>query len=877
MIKQLSKITKTAILCGIVFFLCLSILFALNIGNITRKTFSKIFPEYSITNKEFSLDKVELKDFILNEDGGIFSNTADPWIYIGFAANGIYRPFCIDIDVESASNIGEGVLIYSVDTYKSQGFPLNKGINHINLKNISRQDIGIRLDLTSNMHEEMHINEITFNNNNYLTNYFCQKAWNGVIWLGMIALTIFVGFLRQRISIPKLEKKVILSVIFLSYIVLFAFIIAGLWLFAFATLLLIFFITPAPESDMILCSCPKNYYILFFLVIYTILGAAFAYQLTLSTIYIADTLASKVIFTLLLMFLWLSVYHYTDICIDILVYIITHAYLQFMLNDYTKLYYLKYILFTPTAALNILFVIALVLMFHKLFGRNCGNFLFYTIFLAYIIANLIKMTFQKALFSLADFQLVGEIFGIAGQYIALWQIVFATICVVLLIILCIRFWKKLASYLKPRFSFQAVPMFLIVLIFSSSIMNNAFAEIGINVNNHYLINKTQINAMGFGFYTLLEFTGNQKTGEPIDYDGTIVADINKYKDNSTEDNSIKPTVILILAESLFEVENIPDISFNKELLSNLAPYKVTNTLSPSYGGRTAAAEFEALTGLSNLFIEGDVIPYTSYLNKTGRKTGSLAREFGENGYITYAIHANRANYYSRDITFENMGFDDFISLEDFALTEADYLNDGMVNDTAFVDQILQTLDNTSEPVFIFGASLEGHSPYSSKYSSADIVASSDKYDKATLSELSNFGQSVYNFDQQMGRLINYFETNDKPVLLYVFGDHIPPLSVNNQDGYLEDVWLKFRTPLYAYSNYCDTDITEEFISTSQIAPEILRKAGIEYRSYFDFIYQIRKSFPVTHKNVINSLENEQLQLYNKIQWDLLFGKRYLLQ
>ena len=224
-----------------------------------------------------------------------------------------------------------------------------------------------------------------------------------------------------------------------------------------------------------------------------------------------------------------------------------------------------------------------------------------------------------------------------------------------------------------------------------------------------------------------------------------------------------------------------------------------------------------------------------------------------------------------------MGFNDFISIEDMELNKNDYLADGLVSDAAFVDQILNILKANEVPVFIFGASLESHSPYLYKYESTDILAHSDIYSENILNEVSSYAQSVYNFDQQMGRLIAHFEQLDKPVLIYIFGDHKPPLKVNELNGCLDNDWQKYQVPLYAYSNYCDVSVEQEWLSMNQIAPEILRKSGVLYNAYFDYIYSLRNNYPVIHKNVIDNWECEELQLYNAIQWDLLFGWDYLLR
>ena len=72
-------------------------------------------------------------------------------------------------------------------------------------------------------------------------------------------------------------------------------------------------------------------------------------------------------------------------------------------------------------------------------------------------------------------------------------------------------------------------------------------------------------------------------------------------------------------------------------------------------------------------------------------------------------------------------------------------------------------------------------------------------------------------------------------------------------------------------------ISDEVLSLNQIAPEILKKSGIDQRAYFDYIYELRSAYPVVHREVGLDLSNEMLRKYNEIYWDLLFGEKYLLQ
>ena len=67
------------------------------------------------------------------------------------------------------------------------------------------------------------------------------------------------------------------------------------------------------------------------------------------------------------------------------------------------------------------------------------------------------------------------------------------------------------------------------------------------------------------------------------------------------------------------------------------------------------------------------------------------------------------------------------------------------------------------------------------------------------------------------------------------------------------------------------------MTPNQIAPQILRDAEIEYSSYFDYIYSLREKYPVIQKEFGIDPQQEEIKTYELIQYDLLFGEKYLLE
>lgn len=80
------------------------------------------------------------------------------------------------------------------------------------------------------------------------------------------------------------------------------------------------------------------------------------------------------------------------------------------------------------------------------------------------------------------------------------------------------------------------------------------------------------------------------------------------------------------------------------------------------GGNTANTEFEFLTGNTIGFLPQGSVAYQQYVQK---ETPSLAYYLKELDYHTVAIHPYYASGWDRDRVYPLLGFDEFLSQDDF--------------------------------------------------------------------------------------------------------------------------------------------------------------------------------------------------------------------
>ena len=156
----------------------------------------------------------------------------------------------------------------------------------------------------------------------------------------------------------------------------------------------------------------------------------------------------------------------------------------------------------------------------------------------------------------------------------------------------------------------------------------------------------------------------------------------------------------------------------------------------------------------------------------------------------------------------------------------------------------------------------------------DIDVSAD-VDKEQLMQIRQFSQSVKETSNMIEELIEYVDSAERPTLLYVFGDHLPPIDSLGEMAVSKDVRRRYATPLITYSNYKKIDTGSDKISPVHLSAQALYDAGVEHSSYFDFIHSVKQSYPILHNDFNIDREAEDIKKYEMIQYDMMFGEKYL--
>ena len=371
----------------------------------------------------------------------------------------------------------------------------------------------------------------------------------------------------------------------------------------------------------------------------------------------------------------------------------------------------------------------------------------------------------------------------------------------------------------------------------------------------------------------------------------------------------EPTIIYVMDESYWDVSELEQygVSFDTDVSPNLHALQQTSAYgkvySPSFGGGTCDVEFEALTGHSVGFLPSGCKPYQQHVT---RPMFALPSYLKDRGYQTAAVHCYYAKYWSRNTAYPNLGFDDFVSLEDMRGVEkvrGYYWKGGLVTDASMGEQIIGEYERlkaaSDAPVFLHAVTMQNHTNYNAANYPDDqrvhITSAPAGLKAGTVGALEDFATGVRDADALLGQLVSYFSQVDEPVILVFWGDHYNPIDsgydVYTATGYASadsaDPRLH-QTTLLMWSNYSNYQVDLGTIAAYEISPVMMDLFGLEQPLYFQYLNrQLRYGYRSCTGGVtvnwdgtvgrgLTGRQTAWRQDHWLLQYDLMFGKGYAL-
>lgn len=319
-------------------------------------------------------------------------------------------------------------------------------------------------------------------------------------------------------------------------------------------------------------------------------------------------------------------------------------------------------------------------------------------------------------------------------------------------------------------------------------------------------------------------------------------------------NEIKPTVIAVMNESFTDLSCFEQLKaagyFGPNYYNSLPDTLVRGTMLASVtGGGTANSEFDFLTGATTAFVGVGKIPYQLYQMSD---VDSLAKDLKELGYVATAMHPQNPVNYHRDKIYQQLGFGEFLSIDDFG--DAPYYHNG-VCDYVTYDKILELLRTDERPQFIFDVTMQNHGGYEIGSVPAEELTNYwvEGASENTNAMLNTYLTCINASDRDLEYFINELRNIGRPVVLVFFGDHQPSIATSlNDELYPQEdtashAFRVHQSTYFVWANYEIAGNNElnvyDTVGANEIAAIALNKIGAPLTDYQKALLATRSDVP----------------------------------
>lgn len=480
--------------------------------------------------------------------------------------------------------------------------------------------------------------------------------------------------------------------------------------------------------------------------------------------------------------------------------------------------------------------------------------------------NGIILNDRKTPFTAVDLTLAKSILPILQSYLAMWQIVAIVVLVIAAVILLVTLYLYCS---ESRKAFDLKTNVLIVGVMLVLFGGVAYIGAGRGMlirNFDNLIDGYKDYGVAYGFCVTALDTGIDR---PIDYSNKKIKKIEKkiQKSMSTKQNSDEernPNIIFIQLESFFDLTTVKNLQVSEDPIPNFHRIQQEYTSGflrvPVYGAGTINTEFEVITGMSSSFFGTGEYPYRSILQS--HICDSMAYWLSDLGYESTVIHNNNASFYDRNHVFANLGFDNFITIENMNVKSRNEV--GWAKDSVLTGQIMDTLSRTTKKDLIYAISVQAHGDYpKSAQEDAVIQVTGEEMSEGHQNQLTYYANEIYEMDEFLQTLTETLEDYPEETIVVAYGDHLPGIDVENEDL---TTGSRYKTPYFIWDNFGYNrehgSRESEDISAYQLAAKVFGEVNINNGILNQYHQGLRES-----KNYKKNLK--------MIQYDMLYGADFI--
>lgn len=524
-------------------------------------------------------------------------------------------------------------------------------------------------------------------------------------------------------------------------------------------------------------------------------------------------------------------------------------------------------LFThPLTVLYNLLLILLTVALSGLFRKKVLATLLCSLpWLALAVVNFILQSFRATPLSAVDFTIIFSVLPILDSYLTPWQMVLAGTALAAVAALLIWAGIKCRKRTPPlRASVITLGITVLLLLTGTNLCLHSGA-ISSDYDNLILAYKD------YGLpYCFVNSVLDRGIDEPDDYNSSslqetledLLTDATDPEATFGADTNQQPNVIFLQLESFIDSAHFLNLTYSEDptpvFRALKQKYPSGSLTVPTLGAGTVNTEFEVMTGMSLDYFGTGEYPYTTVLME--QATESIAFNLKEHGYYATAIHNNSATFYDRNYVFANLGYDRFVSSE--YMTDLSYTSVGWCKDLCLVPQITKALNATKQADLVYAISVQPHGKYPQDQAAVAglpiRVTPEGEYDEALHSAYTYYINQLKEVDDFLKQLTDTLAAYPEPVMLVLFGDHLPNFNAAPADMHLQDL---FKTEYVIWTNY-PLEKEDADLYTYQLTAQVLEAVGINTGALTK-LHQGRTDNP----DYYNTLE--------MMEYDMLFGEKYI--
>lgn len=528
---------------------------------------------------------------------------------------------------------------------------------------------------------------------------------------------------------------------------------------------------------------------------------------------------------------------------------------------------IRFMFTDPLVFMYNMLLINMTLVIASLFSRRVFVFVIVSVvWLAIGIANGVILTQRMTPFTVKDFAMIGDGLTIVNNYLEVWQMVLIGIGVLILLgllaLLYIRGPQKKEG-LKRKRNLAGVILVVMFTFLSTTVatgtglLDTFFGNLAYAYKDNgvaYCFVNTGLNTGiskpgGYSEEKVLGFFNEDELGS----DNIMNLEVRDVDEEY-------PNLLFLQLESFIDPLTINTIELSEDPCPNFrrlyGEFSSGELTVPACGAGTANVEFEVLTGLSARFFGPGEYPYKSIL--TEKTVENLAYDLKSMGYSAHAIHNHRAVFYNRNTVFANMGFDTFTSVEymkNVLKNEKNWAKDGVL-----VDCINDALNSTDSRDLIYTISVQGHG----KYPEEEILEDPEiRVTEAPTEELKwkfeYYVNQIYEMDQFIGELTAELAKREEPVVLVMYGDHIPAIEFEEADLASGNL---YGTQYIIWDNMGTLNKTDGSLHAYELAAYVMEKVDMQVGTIF--------TYQQNHGESSTFLED-----LKTLGYDMLYGRNYI--